>query len=155
MYGLPQDILSIVYTYDDTFRKIFSNKVMKELQSKSTKSLNTFVIKELNTLFSKKYQFLWSKENSFSQRYFILYKFSDKQMNQKIRGTSVVVQCMAINLIEHGGFESTLYHLEDDDTDSYNDSIFTLTEDEWDDDSELEDSDTSSISSWSDSFTEE
>ena len=144
-YHLPQDILTTVFSYDDTYKHIFKTQVMKELQTKIVKSENMMVIKTMKIWSKQSYLYIDNnnKNGSFFNWYFARLNTTTRA-SKKIQDTNLNVICQPISVVDGDMVVpydlscTYLFDFEDDDDDSSFDGMDSgsdttfMSDDEWD-----------------------
>ena len=127
-YHLPQDILTTVFSYDDTYKHIFKTQVMKELQTKIIKNENMVVIKTMKIWSKQSYLYPCTVYNNNKNVSFFTWYFTrlntDTRATKKIQNTNLNVICQPVSVIDGDMVVpydlscTYMFDLEDDDDDS-------------------------------------
>lgn len=130
-FDLPQDIITCVYTYDNTYRDLYSTHVMRELETRIVKHVNMIVIKAMKKWSCRSSPFLgtWNIPNESFPDWFVRVLKKNTKATREIHDTDIHVRCVPVSLVDGEvvvPFDSLcVYHFdgnqddEDDDDTSY------------------------------------
>lgn len=140
-FNLPEDIITCVYAYDNTYRDIYSRLVMRELETRITKHVNMVVIKAMKKWSYRSYLLFdtWNTPKKSFPEWFVRTLKTNTKATREINNTDIHVRCVPVSVVDDEivvPFDSLcVYHFDgnqdDDDDTSY------ILETDTDDDSDF------------------
>lgn len=130
LFHLPQDIITCVYAYDNTYRNLYSRLVMRELETRIAKHVNMIVIKAMKKWSCRSYPLFgaWDTPHKSFSDWFVRTLKTNTKATREINGTDIHVRCVPVSVVDGEivvPFDSVcVYHFdvaeeeEDDDDDT-------------------------------------
>jgi hypothetical protein len=136
-FDLPQDIITCVYTYDNTYRDLYSRLVMRELETRIVKHVNMIVIKAMRKWSCRSYPLFgtWNTSNTSFSEWFVKMLKTNTKATKEIHDTDIHVRCVPVSVVDGEvvvPFDSLcVYHFDgnQDDDDDDDDTSYILDTD--------------------------